>query len=64
MLSSTISANPRNLHHALVSAPELQALLHPALGDQGASGLMPQVRQIRDPCRMNQDLARSRGNQD
>jgi len=46
MLSSTISANPRNLHHALVSAPELQALLHPALGDQGASGLMPQVRQV------------------
>lgn len=43
MWSSTNNPSSQNLQHALVSAPELQALLHPARGDKGVPALMRQV---------------------
>lgn len=48
MWRSTNHPSPRSLQHALVSAPELQALLHPAMCERGAPGLMPEVNPA--PC--------------
>lgn len=45
MWSSINNPSPRSLQHALVSPPELQALLHPALNQKDAPGLMPQMHQ-------------------
>lgn len=45
MWSSTAIPSPRNLQHALVSGPELQALLHPARADLDAQNPIHRAQQ-------------------
>lgn len=45
MWSSTAIPSPRNLQHALVSGPELQALLHPDPADLEAQDIRPRMQQ-------------------
>jgi CRP-like cAMP-binding protein len=64
MWSSTAIPSPRNFQSALVSGPELQALLHPARADHDAQDLRHQVQQSPTawPAQPPQDLGLNANN--